>query len=143
MTTISDVPSETRSILVKAAERLQATSEASREILENINLAVQTQDASASRMKEAAGTLHDSLELQANHWNGFVGEMEKLQDALTGGMDGFAERLPSAIDRTLVHFDEALGEGVERLGSAVERLRESMDDLQEQLEVMLEAKRRR
>jgi len=49
-------------------------------------------------------------------------------------VNSFAKTLPQCVDRTLVNFDQVLGEGVARLGVAIERLKEAMDDLVEGLE---------
>jgi len=129
---------EASKLVEDAAQGLQGASLRTAEVVQSITDAVQVQDDTVGQMKETAKVLVSVLQRQSGQWEQFHGEMDRLQQVLDTSVDTFTEQMPEAIDRTLVHFDAALAEGVERLGSAVERLREAMDDLQERLEQVLD-----
>ena len=126
-----------------AARELEEASTHTADVVNKLKETVIVQGKAVTHMRDSSTGMVQAMADQRAQWERLMGDMDKLQDTMSQGMDTFSVKLPEAIDSTLVHFDAALGEGVERMGSSIERLREAMDDLQERLEVITTDKRRK
>ena len=126
-----------------AAGNVQVLSESTANAVSVIKDAAQMQDRSVVQIQQMSMSLITLFEAQLQQLTQVSENFVQLQSTLNSGIDAFSEQLPQSVDKTLVHFDAALGKGVNRLGSSIERMREAMDDLVEQLETMLEAKKKR
>ena len=126
-----------------AAGNVQVLSESTAHAVAVIKDATELQDRSVGQIQEMSQSLITLFESQLGQLEQVSHNFVALQTTLNSGVDAFSEELPQAVDKTLVHFDAAMGKGVARLGSSVERMREAMDDLVEKLETMFESKKKR
>ena len=126
-----------------AAGNVQILSESTANAVAVIKDATELQDRSVGQLHDMSQSLIGLFEAQLGQLNHVSQNFVQLQSTLNSGVDAFSEELPQAVDKTLVHFDAAMGKGVARLGSSVERMREAMDDLVEKLETMFEPKKKR